>query len=77
MDFERAFAHAGSLLIGGLNSIATGGIVAGFRELREGALLVDAGFTRIEAIKIASTNGTKFSGKNAHIGPIAVGSKPT
>jgi imidazolonepropionase-like amidohydrolase len=35
--------------------------------------LVEAGFTPLEAIKIASFNGAKFLGEDAHIGSIAVG----
>ncbi|HLG13493.1 MAG TPA: amidohydrolase family protein [Blastocatellia bacterium] len=39
--------------------------------------LVEAGFAPLEAIKIASFNGARFLGEDAHIGSIAVGSKPT
>jgi len=73
MDFERAFVAAGGLLIAGLDPTGNGGVVAGFGDLREVELLVEAGFTPIEAIKIASLNGTKFHGEDAHIGSIAVG----
>ncbi|MGH8864802.1 MAG: amidohydrolase family protein [Pyrinomonadaceae bacterium] len=73
MDFERAFVAAGGLLIAGLDPTGNGGIVAGFGDLREVELLVEAGFTPVEAIKIASFNGAKFLGEDAHIGSIAVG----
>jgi len=73
MDFERAFVAAGGLLIAGLDPTGNGGVVAGFGDLREVELLVEAGFTPIEAIKIASFNGAKFLGEDAHIGSIAVG----
>jgi imidazolonepropionase-like amidohydrolase len=73
MDFERAFVAAGGLLIAGLDPTGNGGIVAGFGDLREIELLVEAGFTPVEAIKIASLNGAKFLGEDAHIGSIAVG----
>jgi len=72
-DFERAFVAAGGLLIAGLDPTGNGGIVAGFGDLREVELLVEAGFTPIEAIKIASFNGAKFLGEDARIGSIAVG----
>jgi imidazolonepropionase-like amidohydrolase len=36
-------------------------------------LLVEAGFTAPEAIKIASFNGAKFLGEDARIGSIAAG----
>jgi adenine deaminase len=73
MDFERAFVQGGGLLIAGLDPTGNGGIVAGFGDLREVELLVEACFTPLEAIKIASFNGAKFLGENAHIGSIAVG----
>jgi imidazolonepropionase-like amidohydrolase len=73
MDFERAFVKAGGLLIAGLDPTGNGGIVAGFGDLREVELLVEAGFTPLEAIKIASFNGAKFLGEDAHIGSIAIG----
>ncbi|MGH9820835.1 MAG: amidohydrolase family protein, partial [Pyrinomonadaceae bacterium] len=75
MDFERAFVQAGGLLIAGLDPTGNGGIVAGFGDLREVELLVEAGFTPVEAIKIASFNGAKFLGEDASIGSIAVGKK--
>src|SRR3989475_9498405 len=73
MDFERAFVAAGGLLMAGLDPTGNGGIVAGFGDLREVELLVEAGFTPVEAIKIASFNGARFLGEDARIGSIAVG----
>ncbi|HEV8590213.1 MAG TPA: amidohydrolase family protein, partial [Pyrinomonadaceae bacterium] len=73
MDFERAFVAAGGLLIAGLDPTGNGGVVAGFGDLREVELLVEAGFTPVEAIKIATFNGAKFLGEDARIGSIAVG----
>jgi len=73
MDFERAFVKAGGLLIAGLDPTGNGGVVAGFGDLREVELLVEAGFTPVEAIKIASFNGAKFLGEDARIGSIAPG----
>ena len=73
MEFERAFVQAGGLLIAGLDPTGNGGIVAGFGDLREIELLVEAGFTSAEAIKIATLNGAKFLGEEARIGSIAVG----
>jgi imidazolonepropionase-like amidohydrolase len=73
MDFERAFVKAGGLLLAGLDPTGNGGVVAGFGDLREVELLVEAGFTPTEAIMIASLNGAKFLGEDAHIGSIAPG----
>lgn len=73
MDFERAFVAAGGLLIAGLDPTGNGGIVAGFGDLREVELLVEAGFTPVEAIQIASLNGAKFLSEDARIGSIVAG----
>ena len=73
MEFERAFVKAGGLLIAGLDPTGNGGIVAGFGDLREVELLVEAGFTPVEAIQIASLNGAKFLGEDSRIGSIAPG----
>jgi imidazolonepropionase-like amidohydrolase len=73
MDFERAFVEAGGLLIAGLDPTGNGGIVAGFGDLRQIELLVEAGFTPVDAIKIAALNGAKFLGVDARIGSIAPG----
>jgi hypothetical protein len=73
MDFERAFVKAGGLLIAGLDPTGNGGVVAGFGDLRQVELLVEAGFTPVEAIQIATLNGAKFLGEDARIGSIAPG----
>jgi imidazolonepropionase-like amidohydrolase len=73
MEFERAFVAAGGLLLAGLDPTGNGGIVAGFGDLREVELLVEAGFTPLEAIKIATLNGAKWLGEDSRIGSIAVG----
>ncbi len=73
MDFERAFVQAGGLLITGLDPTGNGGVVAGFGDHRSVQLLVEAGFTPLEAIKIATLNGAIFLGEDARIGSIAPG----
>ena len=73
MEFEREFVRAGGLLIAGPDPTGNGGIVAGFGDLRGVELLVEAGFTPLEAIKIASLNGAKFLGEEARIGSVAAG----
>jgi imidazolonepropionase-like amidohydrolase len=73
MQFERAFVKAGGTLLAGLDPTGIGGVIAGFGDLREVELLVDAGFTPLEAIKIASLNGAQFLGEAARIGSLASG----
>ncbi|HEV2860589.1 MAG TPA: amidohydrolase family protein [Pyrinomonadaceae bacterium] len=73
MEFERAFVQAGGLLVAGLDPTGNGGVVAGFGDLREVELLVEAGFTPVEAIKIATLNGAKLLGEDSRVGSVAVG----
>jgi imidazolonepropionase-like amidohydrolase len=73
MEFERSFVKAGGLLMAGLDPTGIGGVIAGFGDLREVELLVDAGFTPLEALKIASLNGAQFLGLQDHIGTLAPG----
>lgn len=73
MDFEYAFAKAGGLLLAGLDPTGYGGVVPGFGDHREVELLVEAGFTPVEAIKIATLNGAQWLGIADHVGTIAAG----
>jgi imidazolonepropionase-like amidohydrolase len=73
MEFERAFVRAGGLLLAGSDPTGQGGVLAGFGDQREVELLVEAGFTPIEAISIATSNGARYLGQLDRIGTIAVG----
>ncbi|HZR30812.1 MAG TPA: amidohydrolase family protein [Terriglobales bacterium] len=73
MQFEHAFAKAGGLLLAGSDPTGIGGVLAGFGDQRELELLVEAGFTPVEAIHIATANGAEFLGESAKLGSIAPG----
>ncbi|HXW93596.1 MAG TPA: amidohydrolase family protein [Terriglobales bacterium] len=73
LEFEYAFAKAGGLLLAGEDPTGMGGVLAGFGDQREIELLVEAGFTPIEAIHIATSNGAQFLGELDPIGTIAPG----
>jgi imidazolonepropionase-like amidohydrolase len=73
LEFEYAFAKAGGLLLAGEDPTGMGGVIAGFGDQRELELLVEAGFTPIEAIHIATANGAQYLGELDRIGTIAVG----
>jgi imidazolonepropionase-like amidohydrolase len=73
LEFEYAFSKAGGLLLAGLDPTGMGGVIAGFGDQREVELLVEAGFTPIEAIHIATYNGAQFLGEADKIGSIAPG----
>jgi imidazolonepropionase-like amidohydrolase len=73
MQFERDFAKAGGLLMAGCDPTGFGGILAGFGDQRGLELLVEAGFTPVEAIHIATENGATWLGEDSATGTIAVG----
>ena len=73
MRFERDFVKAGGLLLAGEDPTGYGGVLPGFGDQREVELLVEAGFTPVEAIHIATSNGAQFLGESDHIGTVAAG----
>jgi imidazolonepropionase-like amidohydrolase len=73
MEFEYAFAKAGGTLLAGCDPTGIGGTLPGYGDQREVELLVEAGFTPVEAIRIQTEYGAKFMGVGDHIGTIAPG----
>lgn len=73
LEFEHAFARAGGLLLAGTDPTGYGGVVAGFADHRELELLVEAGFTPLEAISIGTLNGAKYLERDGKVGSIAPG----
>jgi imidazolonepropionase-like amidohydrolase len=73
LALEHAFAQAGGLLIAGTDPTGGGGVIPGYSDQRQLELLVEAGFTPLEAISICTLNGAKYLGRDATIGTIAKG----
>ena len=73
MALEHAFVAAGGLLLAGPDPTGNGGVVPGYGDQREIELLVEAGFSPLEAIKIATLNGAIYLGRENQIGSIATG----
>jgi formylmethanofuran dehydrogenase subunit A len=72
-EFEHMFVKAGGTLLAGLDPTGYGGVIAGFGDQREVELLVQAGFTPLEAIHIATANGANFLGVADKIGTLKPG----
>lgn len=70
---ERQFVAAGGLLMAGPDPTGNGGVLPGFGDQRELELLVEAGFSPVEAVKIATLNGATYLGLADRIGSIAPG----
>ena len=73
MEFERAFVKAGGLLIAGPDPTGYGGVLPGFGDQRQVELLVEAGFTPVESIRIATFNGAQYLGRQDRVGSLAPG----
>jgi enamidase len=73
MAMELAFARAGGLLVTGTDPTGGGGVIAGYSNQRALELLVEAGFTPLEAIRIGTLNGATHLGRADRVGSIAVG----
>jgi imidazolonepropionase-like amidohydrolase len=73
MDFEVAFVKAGGLLLAGPDPTGNGGVLPGFGDQREIELLVEAGFTPVDAIQIATENGASYLGQQDRIGTLSPG----
>jgi imidazolonepropionase-like amidohydrolase len=73
LGLERQFVVAGGLLMAGPDPTGNGGVIPGFGDQRELELLVEAGFSPVEAIRIGTLNGATYLGLQDRIGSIAAG----
>jgi len=71
--FERAFVRAGGLMGAGVDPTGVGGALPGFGDQRNYELLIEAGFTPVEAIQIMTLNGAKILGVDKQLGSITPG----
>ncbi len=75
MAFQRAFVDAGGLLVAGTDPTGIGGVIAGFGTLWQVELLVEAGFTPLEAIRISTYNGARYLDELEEIGTLEPGKR--
>ena len=73
MQFERAFVAAGGTLMVGTDPTGWGGTLPGPGNHAALRLLVQAGFTPLEVIRIATLAGAQFQGIDDRVGTLAVG----
>ena len=74
MEWERAFVAAGGLLGAGCDPWGTG-FLPGLGNLRNYELLVEAGFSPEESVRILTLNGARILGEDGAIGSIAPGKR--
>jgi enamidase len=75
MKLERMFVAAGGTLISGTDPTGFGGVVPGYSAKREVELLVEAGFSLPEALKIATLNGARYLGRDKDVGSLEIGKR--
>lgn len=73
LALDLAFFRAGGKLVAGTDPTGGGGVVPGFSNQRTIELLVEAGFTLPDAIRIVTLNGAEYLGRAAHVGSLVVG----
>lgn len=73
MAFELAFVRSGGTLLVGSDPTGNGCVIAGDGLQRAIELLVTAGFTPLEAIRIGTLNGATFLGIADRTGMVAAG----
>ena len=72
-SLEVAFVRAGGTLLAGTDPTGYGGVIPGYSNQRELELLVEGGFSALEAIRIGTLNGATYLGRSNRAGSIAVG----
>ena len=72
-QFELAFVRAGGLLAAGVDPTGNGGALPGYGDQRNFELLIESGFTPVEAVQIMSLNGARILGIDKDLGSIAPG----
>jgi imidazolonepropionase-like amidohydrolase len=72
-QFELEFVRAGGLLAAGVDPTGNGGALPGFGDQRNYELLIEAGFTPVEAIRIMTLNGAIILGEDKRLGSVTTG----
>jgi imidazolonepropionase-like amidohydrolase len=75
LAFEKAFVDAGGLLVAGVDPTGNGGAIPGFGDQRNFELLIEAGFTPVQAIEIMTANGARVLGEFDEVGSISPGKR--
>ncbi|MEP6749914.1 MAG: amidohydrolase family protein [Bacteroidota bacterium] len=75
LAWEKQFYDAGGLLVAGTDPTGAGRTIAGYSNYREIELLVEAGFTVPQAVKICTRNGAVYLERINEIGTIEKGKK--
>jgi imidazolonepropionase-like amidohydrolase len=72
-QFELEFVKAGGLMAAGVDPTGNGGALPGYGDQRNYELLIEAGFTPVEAIRIMTLNGAIILGEEKQLGSVTEG----
>ena len=75
MIWEKRFADMGGRLMAGVDPTGNGRTIPGYADRHVLELLVEAGFTFSQAVKICSLNAAEYLGRDKEIGSIATGKR--
>lgn len=73
LAFDKAFADAGGLLGAGVDPTGNGGAIPGYGDQRNYELLLEAGFTPGQAVRIMTANGARILGEGDRLGAVEAG----
>jgi hypothetical protein len=75
MAWEKKFVELGGRLMAGVDPTGAGRTIPGYADQHTLELLVEAGFTVTQAVKICTLNAAEYLGREKEIGTIAPGKK--
>ena len=75
MAWEKQFVDMGGRLMAGIDPTGSGRTIPGYADRHIIELLVEAGFTLAQAVKICCLNAAEYLGRDKEIGTIEVGKK--
>jgi imidazolonepropionase-like amidohydrolase len=75
MYWEREFASRGGRLLAGIDPTGAGRVIPGYADRHILELLVEAGFSLPEAVRICSLNAAEYLGRESEIGTVSVGKR--
>jgi hypothetical protein len=75
MAWEKQFADMGGRLMAGIDPTGAGRVIPGYADRHIPELLVEAGFSLPQAIKICSLNAAQYLGRDKEIGTIEPGKR--
>ena len=73
MAYEKAFHDAGGILAAGVDPTGNGGALPGYGDQRNYELLIEAGFSPVDAVKVVSANGARVLDVLDDLGTVETG----